>query len=286
MDYQVQLDVFEGPLDLLLYLIRKEKVDIYDIPISQITERYIEYLDLMRELSVDVTADFLVMAAQLTYIKSRMLLPRDEEGEEEEGGEDPREELVRRLIEYMKYKSATTKLLERDILGRDVFTREAVPEAEETREEEVEETGLYELIEAFRRVLTLTPAQTEHRVNARRITVREMIGNLCERLKGTGSVLFEELFEAGSSRNVLVVTFMSILELVRLKALKIEQQAQGGPLRIVTTRLMADTEQLLAKAALGYGPAPEKSAGEKGDAPRNAEEIEGEPGGKPAAPKE
>src|SRR5512135_3362122 len=157
MSYEIKLDIFEGPLDLLLYLIRKNEIDIYNIPIALITEQYLEYLDLMRSLNLDLAGEYLVLAATLIHIKSRMLLPPVEGDDEAEEGEDPRAELVQQLLEYQTFKEAALNLEGRPLLERDVFTRgaplEEPAEAEED-EEAMIEVGIYELVQAFRRIIS------------------------------------------------------------------------------------------------------------------------------------
>ncbi len=156
MSYEIKLDIFEGPLDLLLYLIRKNEIDIYNIPIALITEQYLEYLDMMRSLNLDLAGEYLVLAATLIHIKSKLLLPPAEGEEEEEEGEDPRAELVQQLLEYQAFKEAALSLETRPLLDRDVFTRGAPaeePAAAEEEEEAMIEVGVFELVQAFRRII-------------------------------------------------------------------------------------------------------------------------------------
>ena len=242
--YAVKLQIFEGPLDLLLHLIRQNEVEITEIPIAQISAQYLEYIDLMRDIDLDVVAEYLVMAATLAHIKSRMLLPPTEEEEEVEEI-DPRAELVARLLEYQRYKEAAEELGKRRWLGRDVFDAvglgaEKVPEAE--REIEV---GLFELIDAFR--LMLQNAQEEgdddgvHHVETETVTVRERMISVMKTLSGQGSVEFSQIFILADgrrpSKTVLIATFLAILELTRLEALGIyqgvdEDGAPEGPIRV------------------------------------------------------
>jgi segregation and condensation protein A len=244
--YAVKLPVFEGPLDLLLHLIRQNEVEITEIPIALVGQQYLEYLELMRELNLDVAAEYLVMAASLAWIKSRMLLPPDGTEDEEEGA-DPRAELVARLLEYQRFKEAAEELGGRRRLGRDVFAAhgpepEAVPEAE--REIEV---GIFELIEAFREVLKrVQHTGAPHEVEVEHVTVRERMIAVMERMEPAGSLEFFELFADGAdgaggqvrtTRVVLVATFLAILELTRLAALRIYQGVNeigspSGPIRL------------------------------------------------------
>jgi segregation and condensation protein A len=223
--YAVKLGVFEGPLDLLLHLIRINEVEITDIPIAAIAEQYLEYLELMRDLNLDVAGEYLVMAATLAWIKSRMLLPSDPR-EEEEGG-DPRAELVARLLEYQRFKEVAGELGERQLLGRDVF-RAHGPELEGPSEAEREiEVGLFQLVEALREALKRAgPSGLAHEVEAETVTVHERMRVVMERLAEQESCAFEDFMrEDGEwvSRAVIVATFLGILELTRLEALGIYQ---------------------------------------------------------------
>lgn len=223
----VKLSIFEGPLDLLLHLIRLNEVDITDIPIATIAAQYVEYLDLMRELNLDVAGEYLLMAATLAWIKSRMLLP-PAEGEEEDEGADPRAELVARLLEYQRFKEAAGELRERQILGRDVFEARG-PELEPKPEAEREiEVGLIELLEAFRHLLRAVKiAEHPHEVATETITVRERMIAVMDALQEREAVAFDQIFQLESerapTRTLLVVTFLAILELVRLSTVRVYQ---------------------------------------------------------------
>jgi len=235
MTYRVELDIFEGPLDLLLYLIKKNEVDIYDIPVAQITEQYLEYLDLMRAFNLNLAGEFLLMASTLMYIKSRMLLP--DEGEEEEGEEgiDPREELVQRLIEYRRFKEAAEDLGGREQLDRDFFTRTAAPppEDEELEEGSIGEVSLIQLIEALRTVLSHFPEEAIHEVTLEGISIKERIGEIAEALQqGEGAMEFAALFAQCQSRREAIVTFLTLLEMVKLQMVRIYQTKALGPIRI------------------------------------------------------
>ena len=233
--YAVKLSVFEGPLDLLLHLIRLNEVDIIDIPVALIAEQYIEYLDLMRELNLDVAGEYLLMAATLAWIKSRMLLP-PVEGDEEDEGADPRAELIARLLEYQRFKEAAEGLRERQILGRDVFdARGPSPEGTPEAEREIE-VGMIELLDAFRKVLqTARSAELRHEVTTEIITVRERMVTVMDTLRAREAIEFERIFQideqSSPSRTMIVVTFLAILELVRLSTLRVYQALgeDGGP---------------------------------------------------------
>jgi len=242
MECKVKLEVFEGPLDLLLHLIKKNKIDIHDIPISVITEQYLEYLNLMRSLNLDLASDYLVMAATLVHIKSMMLLPKrapfDEEGSDHQEEGDPREELVRRLLEYEKYRRAAQALSQAHILGRDVFHRPPI-EAEEGGEEKdfpMEEASVFALADAFCRLLKSRQIEeTFLEVDMERVSLADRIRELSEILSGRkGGLLFEELFPLGASRRELVVTFLALLEMVRLRMVRVLQAVPFGPIRVIS----------------------------------------------------
>jgi len=224
--YAVKVPVFEGPLDLLLHLIRLNEVEITDIPVAQISEQYIEYLDLMRDLNLDVAGEYLLMAATLAWIKSRMLLPSDAADEEGEIG-DPRAELVARLLEYQRFKEASEELGDRSLLGRDVFAARG-PELEPPPESEREiQVGLFELVEALRRALRTAHSGKAHEIEVETVTVRDRMLVVMQVLATREAVDFEALLagpDGGpSSREILVATFLAILELTRLEALRVYQ---------------------------------------------------------------
>jgi len=239
-DYAVKLPVFEGPLDLLLHLIRQNEVEITDIPIASIARQYLAYIDLMHELNLDVAAEYLVMAATLALIKSRMLLPPEETDEDEETL-DPRTELVMRLLEYQRFKEVAEALSQKRLLGRDVFEAHGpAPEAVPDSEREIE-VGLFELLAAFKQILDRSDdAPRAHEVETETVTVRERMIDMMDRLGRVGSLEFMELFGSEgrrTSRAMLVATFLALLELARLHALHVyqgagEDGAPAGPIRI------------------------------------------------------
>jgi segregation and condensation protein A len=242
---RVQLEIFEGPLDLLLHLIKKNEVSITDIPIATITEQYLATLELMQNLSLDVAGEFLVMAATLIHIKSRMLLPPSEDTEEEDEGADPREELVRRLVEYQRFKDAAAQLEQREILTRDVFVRSSAPE-EEAAFPGFREVSVFELLTALRRVLERLPKDNVHEVTLDKITVREKMTLLLDTLRAQGQVLFEALFSEAKSRMEVIVTFLAMLELVKVRAIRIFQEEPGGPIAIQAAVLEQAAEAMAA----------------------------------------
>jgi segregation and condensation protein A len=231
-DYTFRLEGFEGPLDLLLHLIQKNELDIFNIPISLITEQYLEYLQLMKVLNLDVAGEYLLMASTLLHMKSKMLLPKSSEGEEEEE-EDPRAELVRRLLEYQKYKNAALEMEKRPLLDRDVFIRLTSPEPEEEPEEERIEVNLFELLEAFRQVLERVKPETVHEVILEHMSVEDKIQEILALLeKENRSMAFHRLFPEQASRRVVVITLLAILELVKMKRIRIFQLALFETIRI------------------------------------------------------
>lgn len=227
--YKVSLPVFEGPLDLLIHLIRKNDVQVTDIPIAFILERYVEYLELMQELNIDLAGEFILMAAELTHIKSKMLLP-DPEGDEEEEGDDPRADLARRLLEYQRYKDAAAQLASRPLLGREVFVRPPVVEEEEV--EENLEADVFKLLSAFNDILKNLKPEHYHQVVVERLSVTERIYELLDKLKASGDATFESLFEPGFTKAQCIVTFLAILEMARLKLIRVFQSSLETPLRL------------------------------------------------------
>ena len=229
--YQVKLDnIFEGPMDLLVHLIKKHEVDIYDIPIAMITDQYLVYLQWMESMNVDVAGDFIVMAATLTQIKSKMLLPIHEN---EDDQEDPRLEIARPLAEYLQMKSAAERLAERDLLGENIFARN--PDQEELlagRQDEVLKLGLFELIDAFQQILKKISPDDKVRIAADSISVKNRISQLVDIFESRESVTFEELFPAKAVKSEVIVTFLAILEMVRLSLVRIVQHVQTGVIRL------------------------------------------------------
>jgi segregation and condensation protein A len=243
----VKLPAFEGPLDLLLHLIRSNEVDISDIPIATISEQYLAYLELMRALDIDVASDYLLMAATLAHIKSRMLLPPDPDILGEDEALDPRAELARRLAEYAVFKDAAETLARRPLLNRDVFAAQA-DLSELPEKEGVLTVSLFSLIEAMQGVLArIPPAQAKHTVSRTRITLQQAMIEIMDRLRAAdgATVLFTDLFalDGETTRERIVLTFLSILELAKIQALLIFQNASAegrpdGPIRV---RLAVET---------------------------------------------
>jgi len=232
-DYPVRLQNFEGPLDLLLHLIRKHEVDIYDIPIALITQQYLEYLDLMTEMDLDLAGEFLVMAATLIHIKSKTLLPRPDP-KQDEPEEDPREALVRRLLEHQRFKAAAELLHEKEIQRSAQWARpdERVAELVGEAPEPELEVDLFSLMTAFRQVLERARKRPQVYLPAEQISIEDRIAQLESRLSEQEACGFEELFADVDSRAGMIVTFLALLEMIRLKRVRVFQQAQGGPIRV------------------------------------------------------
>lgn len=250
MSYKVKLEIFEGPLDLLLHLIKQNEVDIYDIPIVKITEQYLEYMEMMKTLNLDVAGEFLLMAATLIHIKSKMLLPFSEEaGEEEEEGGDPRQELVRRLLEYQKYKEASAQLEQMMILGRDTFTKGQMP-TEGLEEGGLVNLSLFDLLEALKDVLAKAPKTINFDVELEHITIADRINAVMELLNQEKSVTFFSLFPSGSSRAMIVTTFLAMLELTKMKVIRIYQSEQDGAIRLYIPEISAESTVAYGDTAL------------------------------------
>lgn len=247
--YKVELDLFEGPLDLLLHLIKKNDLDIFNIPITPILEQYMHYLDLMEEMNIDLAGDFLLMASELAHIKSKMLLPDHGASEEEDEGEDPRTDLIQRLLEYQRYKEAAQDLMSRPMLGRDVFGHGAHQE-EVGGEEAPMEVDLFSLIHCFYEILEKAPRRTIHEVEAERVSVTERIYELMAQMQSREMTHFSTLFEGQRTREMLIVTFLAILEMARLKMLKITQAEEGKEIYLTPSFEGVDSQTIAGKVTL------------------------------------
>ena len=233
-------------MDLLLHLIKKNELSITDIPIATITEQYLSTLELMQGLNLDVAGEFLVMAATLIHIKSRMLLPPGENEDEEEEEGDPREELIRRLLEYQRFKEAAEELERRELLSRDVFVRRSeAPEEAETVG--FESLSLFDLLSALRHVLERFPEERIHEITLDTISVREKMSFLLDELRRRGKVIFQSLFETATSRLEVVVTFLAMLELVKIRAIRVWQEERIGPVVIELAAAIGEIQDRIAK---------------------------------------
>jgi segregation and condensation protein A len=233
-DYKVKLEIFEGPLDLLLYLIKRDELDIYDVSIERITRQYLEYLQAFKELNIDVAGEFIVMAANLLYIKSRSLLPVDQQPPEEEAEEDdPRWELIRQLIEYKKFKEAAAQLHDRALEQENIFVRGGTSISEGLRPLLLGEVGIFQLINAFQNVIKRVEAREElQQIFGENYTVSDKIETILGRVSEGGALKFSELFAEMASRVEIVVTFLALLELIRLKQVRAIQPGQFGEIEI------------------------------------------------------
>ncbi len=245
--YHVKLDAFEGPLDLLLRLIRKSELNVYDIPIALITKQYLEYVELMQEMNLDVAGEYLVMASTLIHIKSRMLLPRPDPSQEDIGPEeDPREALVRRLLEHQRFKAAAELLHDRETLRGAQFTRadaSVTDAAGEPYEPELE-VDLFSLLAAVRGVLARASRRPRLVLPPDQISREARLRQLLDRLSETDACGFEELFADGDgSRPFMIVTFLALLEMIRLKLVRVFQAGGFGEIRVYKRARPADAPQ-------------------------------------------
>ena len=253
-DYPVKLANFEGPLDLLLHLIKKNEVDVYDIPIVLITQQYLAYLDLMQELDLEVAGEFLVMASTLIYIKSRMLVPRIESADEDGDEENPRDALIRRLLEHQKFKAAAELLHEREIVRSAQWMRpdnrvEGIADEPIERELEVD---LFSLLQAFQSVISRMRERPVVQLPAEIVPIETRIEQLLDQLSDTEGCAFEGLFMAAESRQDLITTFLAVLEMIRLRLIRVTQVATFGAIRVYKRARPADA------------PAPRAIGGEYG----------------------
>lgn len=230
MSYEIKLDIFQGPLDLLLYLIKKNEIDIYNIPIAIVTEQYLEYLDFMKSMNLDVAGEYLVMASTLIHIKSKMLLPVHEDEEEPV---DPRDELTQQLLEYQSFKTAALNLDSMSVLGRDVFRRTEInDEVIDDDEHLLEEMSIFQLVEAFKQIVSSMVAEELMEIDTERISLSERINEIMERLTKEKVVTFVELLEGMTDRLKVIYTFLALLELMKLRMVKAYQVEHFGAIRI------------------------------------------------------
>jgi segregation and condensation protein A len=273
--YPVRLQNFEGPLDLLLHLIKRNEVNIYDIPITAITKQYVEYIDLMHDMNLDVAGEFLVMAATLIHIKSRMLLPRPDPAQEDPE-EDPRDALMRRLLEHQKFKAAAELLHECETLRSAQWTRPDGPIAEiagEAPEPEIE-VDLFSLISAFKAVVERAKARPQVYLPAEQMPIEVRIEQLLARLSETDACGFEDLFEDVQTRAGLVVTFLALLEMIRLKLIRVFQSGVVGPIRVYKRARPADAPRPLSDPETVHARHVAEAAAERThDGPPSSHEV-------------
>lgn len=235
--YNIKIPVFEGPFDLLLHLIKENKIDIYDIPIAHITTQYLQYIEMMKELNLEIVGDFLVMAATLIHIKSRMLLPPDEEATLEEQ-EDPRLELVQRLLEYQTFKKAASNLKEKEEEWKKVFFKE--PLSDEGEELYLVDVNLFDLMGAFKKLLeTVSPDIVT--ITKETLTVKDRMSVIMDLIEGIEAMRFEEFFRESKTRIQLIVTFVALLELIRLGLVKAYQEREFGNIWLINPSIQSST---------------------------------------------
>jgi segregation and condensation protein A len=233
--FRLKLPSFEGPLDLLLHLIQKHELDILNLPVAFVTERYLEYLSLMERLNLDIASEYLLMAAMLAHIKSKMLLPSvaQEPSDEavQEDDIDPRAELIRRLLEYQKYKAAAAELAARPMEGRDVFLR-GMDVSEASGPEKLEAVGIFKLLDAFRAVLERTKKEIPWEITPDGISIQERMTQLIDRLRARRRTTFDDLFDDARTVVEVVATFLAILEMTKRGLTRIDQSAPDAPIHI------------------------------------------------------
>jgi len=232
MSYKIKLEIFEGPLDLLLYLVKRDHLNIYDIPVSSITEQYLKYIDLMHLLDLNIAGEFLVMAATLLQIKSKMLLPPEEKPQGQETI-DPREELVQQLLEYQKFKEVADTLRQMEQRRQDVFKRPKVETGITPEKEVYFEASIFDLISAFSTALKDVPRELFYEVVKDEFTVEEKVHTILHMLLETPNILVFELFNKAKNKHEIVAVFLAILELIRLKEIKVVQQRHFDPIEII-----------------------------------------------------
>ena len=234
MSYHVKLEIFEGPMDLLLHLIKKHELDIYDIPIAPITRQYLEYLDLMKSLDMEIAGDFLVMASTLTHIKSKMLLPPPENPDDDDEGADPRAELIRRLLEYKRFKDAAASLEQRENDWSKVYTRETevTPELPADDQPLLFDFHLFDLLAALKDVLNRVP-DAGIEITAEAVSITDKIATILARLESVDSLLFADLFDGSTTKAHIIATFMALLELMKNRIVRAVQIEQFGAIRLM-----------------------------------------------------
>ena len=247
MSYQCSLDIFEGPLDLLLHLIKEQKMDIYDIRIAEITKQYLSYLDLLSELNLEMVGEYLVMAAELAKIKSKTLLPIPETEEDvlTAAGEDPRAELMRRLLEYQRYKEAAFELRQKEYDQQQLFSRTGEVVLENSEEELLIEANVFDLLTAFQKVLKEKSFKKNYEIKVTTLSVSDRISGILEILNASESVTFDSLFTSLNTKQEVIVTFLAILELMRMQLIRSQQARQFDVIRIYTAVDRETQEEIL-----------------------------------------
>jgi segregation and condensation protein A len=286
-EFRIQLPAFEGPLDLLLHLCKKHELDILDLPVSFVTEKYLEYLKLMEQLDLDVAAEYLLMAATLAHIKSKMLLPRTPEEQHDDGelGEpsDPRADLIRRLLEYQKYKAAAESLGSRAITGRDVFPRGSSA-AEAEGPAPLADIGTFKLLDAFEAILRRTKDKAAFEITTERISIQERMTQISDLLRARGTCTFEALFEQDVTRYEVVITFLALLEMTKMRLTRIYQAEYGASIHIQHALLDPSAPTIPPEREPSSAGAQAAPASEAARAPEAAAQAEEEEPGEPELP--
>ena len=245
MTYQLKLDIFEGPLDLLLHLIKEQKMEIHDIPVAEISRQYLKYMELMTDLNLEVAGEYLVMAAELTRLKSKMLLPSHGEDEDGEDGIDPRDELTRRLLEYRRYKSAAGDLRQLEYDRQQLFSRGSEIQVEEGEEEVIVDATIFDLFSAFKEVLSQKTFKQNYEIKITTLSVSDHISQVLDTLNAHESVTFESLFADKESKQEVIVTFLALLELMRMSLIRVQQGSQFETIRVYCTADREEQEEAL-----------------------------------------
>jgi len=247
MHYQCNLDIFEGPLDLLLHLIKEQKMDIYDIPILEITRQYLSYLDVISELNLETAGEYLIIAAELAKIKSKMLLPAPDTEEDEltSAGEDPRAELMRRLLEYQRYKEAAFELRQKEYDQQQLFTRSGDVVLDKSEGELMIEANVFDLLTAFQKVLKEKSFKNNYEIKITTLSVSDRIGDILEILNTSESVTFDSLFTTLNTKQEVIVTFLAILELMRMQLIRSQQGQSFDVIRLYIAVDLETQEEIL-----------------------------------------
>ena len=239
-NFRIELPNFEGPLDLLLHLIRKHELDVLDLPVAFVTEEYLKYIGLMEQLNLDVASEYLVMAATLAHIKSKTLLPKPPVDQDDDGQEeDPRAELIRRLLEYQKYKRVAEDLGSRGLAGRDVFYR-GTPKPKAEGKQPLAPTNVFKLLDAFQKIAERTKADLSLEISADGVTIHERMSQIIDELRQKRQCSFDELFAGAASTYDLVVTFLALLEMANSRLMRIHQAGTEEPMYLEYTLIDDD----------------------------------------------
>ncbi len=261
--FMVELERFEGPLDLLLHLIKQHEMDIFDIPVAEILAKYLEYMAVIQKLNLDLAGDFLVMAATLAHIKSKMLLPPSDDPEDEADDDlmDPREELVRRLLEYQKYKTAAEQLDSKPLLNRDVYVRSPErPKSDNAEAQDIEDVSVFELISIFQELLDKIKLHAPHKVQLDNYKVEDKIRDVLSKLRAAKRVDFRHLFKDIYTRPELVTTFLAILELARMRVVRLFQTSVQGEIYLSMRPDAPDDKSIMERVTLEEEPVQDAPA--------------------------